>query len=470
MGKASFKSLAEAFPEIAKEWHSGKNGPVTPFDVASKSIKKYWWKCKDNPKHEWQSRVQDRTLKAAGCPLCSHKYVTDENRLTVRYPEVAAEWHPTKNRFLYSRIEGWEGHKNRQFPSHKLPEKNRRLQPSDLSYASNEVVTWQCKNNPEHVWDAKVLSRTIGDRGCPFCSGNKVSADNNLEAVYPQIAKQWHASRNLPLTPRDITPGSNRVFWWRCFKSADHVWQAKVNSILRSRKADKNGCPFCAGNKVASNNNLERIYPDVAKLWHKELNGDLKPSDVTSRSTKKVYWQCPKSKGHVWQALVDGVVSVVLKGNSGCPYCTGKRASDESSLASLHPELVNRWDEDLNFPLTPDDVTAKSGRIVWWRCLDDSSHVFQLKIQPMVANFERGSKGKCPQCEQEGSLGQAHPDVALLFHPDRNQPLTINEVGPGSHKKVWWQCPYVQSHVWEQTVRKRLSSWKLGISCPTCKR
>lgn len=470
MTKSISKTLENAFPEIAEEWHPVKNAGVRPSDVACHSNKKYWWKCKENAKHVWLARIEDRTAKKAGCPYCSRKYVTDENRLSIRYPNVAAEWHPSQNRFLYSRIEGWQGHKNRQFPSHELPEKNRRLEPSDLSYASNEIATWQCKKNAEHVWDAKVLSRTIGGHGCPYCSGNAVSKDNNLAAVHPQIAKQWHPSRNLPLTAKDVTPGSRRVIWWRCFKSADHVWQASVYSILRSRRAGKIGCPYCAGSKVAPDNNLAKVHPPVAKLWHRELNESLKPTDVTFGSNKSVFWQCPQSTKHVWQAPVATLVFLMSKGKSGCPFCSGKKAGEDNSLAAKCPDAVKLWHSQLNFPTTADDVTAGSGRLAWWHCVDTPQHAFELKVQEMVKNVEHGTKAKCPQCFVENSLGQAYPDVALLFHPERNKPLTINEIHPGSHKKVWWQCPYVNSHVWEQTVRKRITSWEIGFSCPTCKR
>lgn len=470
MPKTFLESLKDSVPEIAADWHPSKNGSTTPDKVAAKSTKKYWWKCKEDPLHAWQATVQDRTLKRSGCPYCSHKFVSDENRFSILYPEVAAEWHPTKNRFLYSKVEGWEGHKNRQFPAHKLPEKNRRLLPSDLSYASNETITWQCKKNPEHIWDAKVLSRTIGKRGCPYCSGNKVSADNNLLAINPQIAKQWHPTRNLPFTPKDITSASNRVFWWRCFKFADHIWQAKVNSILRSRRSGKSGCPFCAGAKVSNDNSLQTKYPKVAKLWHKELNGDLQPKDVTSRSSKEFFWQCPKSAGHNWKASVSNMILVAGKGNSGCPYCSGKRASDENSLAALYPQIAERFHIELNFPLTAEGVTAGSGRNVFWHCLENPTHAFQYKIQAMVASFEKGTNANCTQCKRESSLGHSYPEVALLFHPERNYPLNINEVHPGSHTKVWWQCPYERTHVWEQAVRQRVSSWQLGINCPTCKK
>ena len=62
--------LATTHPLLAKEWHSTKNGNITPYGVVAGSGKKIWWKCSRNPKHEWRAVIYSRTLH--GCPYCSH--------------------------------------------------------------------------------------------------------------------------------------------------------------------------------------------------------------------------------------------------------------------------------------------------------------------------------------------------------------------------------------------------------------
>ena len=32
-----------------------------------------------------------------GCPYCGHQLASPDNNLTVHYPELISEWHPTKN-------------------------------------------------------------------------------------------------------------------------------------------------------------------------------------------------------------------------------------------------------------------------------------------------------------------------------------------------------------------------------------
>ena len=61
--------LATVNPELAKEWNYEKNINLTPNDVTISSGKKVWWKCLKNSKHEWESRISNRT-NGRGCPHC----------------------------------------------------------------------------------------------------------------------------------------------------------------------------------------------------------------------------------------------------------------------------------------------------------------------------------------------------------------------------------------------------------------
>ena len=65
-------------------------------------------------------------------------------------------------------------------------------------------------------------------------------------------------------------------------------------------------------------NDLATTHPNIAAEWHPTKNGDLKPSDVSSFSHKKVWWLC--AKGHEWQAQINAR----NRGN-GCPFCAKKK-------------------------------------------------------------------------------------------------------------------------------------------------
>lgn len=61
-------------------------------------------------------------------------------------------------------------------------------------------------------------------------------------------------------------------------------------------------------------NDLITFSKRIASEWHPIKNGNLTPLDVTSKSSRKVWWKC--SKGHEWQATVASRTS-----GGGCPVC-----------------------------------------------------------------------------------------------------------------------------------------------------
>ena len=138
---------------------------------------------------------------------------TQDYNLAVRYPELLKEWHPTRN---------------------------GDLTPWDVTHGSSRKVWWICHKG--HEWDAVIFNRIKGI-GCPYCSGNKVGEDNNLAVRYPDIAKEWHPTKNKALTPYNVTPRSGRKVWWRC--KVGHEW----DSIIANRTISK-GCPYCSGKRV----------------------------------------------------------------------------------------------------------------------------------------------------------------------------------------------------------------------------
>ena len=75
-------------PHLAKEWHSVKNGNLSPQNVMPGSQKKAWWTCRKG--HEWQARISHRS-KGAGCPYCSGRKADINTCLPPTNPSLAPE-------------------------------------------------------------------------------------------------------------------------------------------------------------------------------------------------------------------------------------------------------------------------------------------------------------------------------------------------------------------------------------------
>ncbi|MBC8265508.1 MAG: hypothetical protein H8E84_00920 [Flavobacteriales bacterium] len=349
------KSLAEVNLELAKQWHPTKNGGLTPFDVFAKSGIKVWWKCDKGDDHEWETRIINRkTINNTKCPICSgHKTVLSNSILTT-HPEIAKQWHPTKNKGLF---------------------------PESFSKGSHQNIWWKCNKGEDHEWQISIKHRTTGN-GCRICSGYKVVRSNSLELTHPELTKEWHPTKNGILTPRDIHIGSSTNIWWKCDKGDDHIWKAPP--LHRGRRGD--GCPVCSGFKVVKSNCLATTHPEIAKQWHATKNTNLTPDNVTSGSNRRVWWVCLKNKRHIFKSTIYG------RKLYGCPICANQIVTDENCLSKTHPKIAQQWHPTKNGNLTPEDVVAGSFKKIWWKCNKGEDHVWKT----IVVSRKYGRA--CPYC------------------------------------------------------------------------
>jgi uncharacterized protein YndB with AHSA1/START domain len=268
----------------------------------------------------------------------------------------------------------------------------------------------------------------------------------------PDLVAEWHRTKNLPLTPWDVTAGMETRVWWKCRKGPDHVWQARVIG----RAYAGNGCPFCANREVSRKSSLAVLAPKIAREWHPTKNGTVKPTDVVPGSAKRVWWRC--HVGHEWQTSLVQRTRI----GTGCPYCVGYRVTPERTLAALFPAVAKTWHPKKNGRLKPSDVSAGSAKKVWWLC--KRGHEWEASL-----NSRTGRGTGCPMCAghqvtPETSLAAVDPAIAATWHPTRNGRLRPKDVMPNSRRDVWWRCPKGSDHVWKISICARRTS----PNCPFC--
>ena len=263
--------------KILNQWDYDRNEGITPKDLLAGLFlhKAFWWICSEG--HRWQAKYTNAVPK---CAVCDHI----ERSLLKVNPALAKEWHPTKN---------------------------ETLGPVDVFPSSRKKIWWLCKK--KHEWESQINSRNASGSLCPFCAGKKACKENCLATINPNLTKQWHPTKNGNLTPKDVTPKSNKKVWWQC--TSGHEWQANVYD-----RDHGDSCPYCACRKVCDDNSLSNVNPQLSKEWHLTKNGRLRPQDVVYGSTKKVWWRC--FVGHSWQAVIRH-----RNAGDGCPYCSGRYSS-----------------------------------------------------------------------------------------------------------------------------------------------
>ena len=163
------------------------------------------------------------------------------------------------------------------------PTLNGDRKPSEVRAGSNQKVWWQCEHG--HAWFAPPVGRKRGE-GCPDCAPIKAAikratpkAGKSLTDLYPEIAADWHPTKNAPHTAADVNPGSKTKRHWLCQTCG---WEWKTDPDHRTRS--KRGCPACARAKISSDKSkpgpgesLAEKLPELAAEWHPTLNAPRTP-------------------------------------------------------------------------------------------------------------------------------------------------------------------------------------------------
>ena len=419
-------SLQEHNPDLLQEWNYDKNDllGISPHKISYSSQKKVWWKCTICG-YEWKTSVSNRVGRnKTGCPRCNAQHGTSFSEQAVFY-FLKMYWNKNiHNRYrvdnkieidIYSidkkigiEYDGAYWHRNkRDEDKHKeqqLVESGitlYRIIESDENRVDGNKIYYNVYKQHDYDNLSWAISRLLDKLGAgslliDVCAHQiKISEQyrtnvlkNSLAVSNPELAKQWHPTKNGTLTPYNFHPNSNDKVWWLC-PQCGYEWKAIISNRNKGY-----GCPACAGRVIWKGNDLETLYPDIAKQWHPTLNEGRKPSEFRPRSGKTVFWLCPNCN-HIWkERICDRVIGC------GCPECAKKiRAfklsipKEGHSLSEKCPDLLKEWNYEKNNELGifPDNVSYGSNKKVWWKCIK-CGHEWQSTIN----NRSRGKN--CPHC------------------------------------------------------------------------
>jgi predicted Zn-ribbon and HTH transcriptional regulator len=283
----------------------------------------------------------------------------------------------------------------------------------------------------------------------------------------PELAVEWHPTRNAAVSPAVLGMYSLEVVWWRC-AGCGHEWQATVKS-----RAHGAGCPSCyrehnrrslreanarRRDAAVARRPLASTHPQLAGEFHRARNPGLDASSVSAGSELRVWWRCATC-GHEWQAKITNRTNRVRP--SGCPACAGKAIPRQRSLAARHPDLCAEWDGTRNGELDPFALSPGSGRPAWW-CCGACGHEWQARVE------SRAKHGTgCPACYAESLTPPVSDSRELLpqWHPTRNHDLDPQTIRQASDQRVWWRCPTC-GHEWQAGPASRRRRPHRG--CPRC--
>lgn len=446
--KVDFKeSLAKFYPKIAKEWHPTKNGNLKPFEVAPHCRLKVWWLCPY--KHDYPAGIGERTRKKpTGCSVCDGKRVSPETCIVNLYPELIKEWDWKKNNKInLDPYQLTKGDHHKAWWICKYCEKSY-----DSVIYNRTVGSKGCKDCGNKRGVKKRIKKIIKNIGSLF-------------EVYPEISKEWHPTKNGNLKPKNVSYGSNKKVFWKC--KFGHVWDTSITNRTGKAKTgcpyctkrvsqgevriysellnffnkielharienlevdilikklglaiELDGYPWHKGREnrdISKNINLEKLGLKVFRLRDRELKkikcnystfkannvciGDvknilifiLKNYKLSKNFLKKINRYINYQENFLSQKLYEKILKTFPGSIKG------------KSLADTNPELIEEWDFNKNFPLTPNDFTKGSHRSVHWICKRNKDHKW-----PAIIKDRAGSKSQCPTCSRNDLKGSGH--------------------------------------------------------------
>ena len=430
-GYNDVKCLEAGLPRM---WHPVKNGSLVPEEVSDRSATKVWWQC-PTCGFDWRETLRLTHYMARKCPACEGRrrrgfLVPKLNALAAVRPDLAAQWHPTLN---------------------------GDLDVSEAYKGSRKVVWWLGPCG--HAWRESIACRVDRhDLSCPYCANRRVlSGINDIASVHPELAAQWHQSKNGALLPSQVRFNSTKAVWGK--GPCGHEWDSTPERRHRGEE-----CPICANRRVLEGfNDLASQRPDIAAQWHPTLNGNLQPKDVTTGSGKNIWWIC--DGGHAWQRHVANRTS---DKDVGCPYCHGTMVlAGFNDLATTHRKIARQFHPTKNGELKASDVMAKNTGKVWWKCRQGHEWQASPRSRTQDAKHDPG----CPYCANrkawpgDNDLGTVAPDIAALWHPHMNRKITPRDVTAHSGKVVWWKGSTC-GHSFKMKVSQRAKA-SSGY-CPIC--
>lgn len=375
-----FSDIATTHPYILEEWDYEKN-TVLPTEIGVGTHHKIWWKCPFG--HSYQAYPSNRCGKThSGCPICDKENHTS-------FPEQAVffyikKYFPDAINSNKTRIgmevdiyipsidiaieyDGKTWHNNNSYEVNKnqvckenglvlirIREEGLKVYDDCICLVRNNV-----RNNSSLTTVIKDLLKTIDnidadidverDSALIYSSYIETRKQKSLASNYPEIAKEWHPTKNGQLTPMMVAPIANKVVWW--LGECGHEYQMEVGN----RTNQNCGCPYCSGKRIligfndfetwCKNNNEQHLLDE----WDFSKN-TLLPSEVTKSSDKLIYWKCSRCS-NVWRTKVDSRTRM----NSGCPKCASYFRNIKPIInidTNVKYESILKASEELNISRT----------------------------------------------------------------------------------------------------------------------
>ncbi len=299
--------LATTHPKLAAEWHPTKNGALRPTEVSHGQATVIWWVCPEG--HEYTASLLHRS-SGTNCPKCNSGRQTSFAEQAIyyyvkkvfpdaisRYTEIFSKgmeldiYIPSTNLGIEYDGMAWhkEDRRSSETKKYKICQENgiRLLRLIENPSKSSNIITADESLSIEDgpMYEKKHLEKAIRlllDKIDPelnmwtmrkpvFHSKVDINIERDeseirkymikipkisLAKEYPELAKEWHPTKNGQLTPDKVKPHSDIVVWWLCPKCG-YEYEASIG-----HRSYGTGCPKCGVTKSAHKRSKQVVMLD----------------------------------------------------------------------------------------------------------------------------------------------------------------------------------------------------------------
>ena len=458
---------------IRLDWDENQN-TVSFDELTPGSHERCTWRC-HTCGYVWPAFVYNRFIGGTDCPACAGRVVTDTNNLAALHPDLAAMWDYKEN---------------------------GALTPRDVVPGSHKKAFFKCRNG--HSYERGISQFVRNGGACKYCAGQAATPEDNLTVTNPDLVREWHPTRNRALRPEDFKRGSNAIVWWKDRKGSE--WRASISkraiygqrSPMSSYRISTNQLRVYAELKTVWKDavldgsihgfSVDVYIPSISTVveldgypWHESrlLHDTKKTEGLTAQGIRLIRMRdvkLPRIHGEVIpysepfnKKHVDALFALLGSLNAKIQdYLSSSDWKNPSlyrklfsrlafpdrtkSLAYRFPAIAREWDYEANAPMLPTMVSAKSPRVVFFRC-----PVCGESYDARVCHRTDMGTG-CPYCSghrvtPERSAIALHPGMFKDWDWDENK-VDPHTLSVNCNTSFWWKCPH--GHKYQAPLNRKM--------------
>ena len=279
----------------------------------------------------------------------------------------------------------------------------------DLTKGSNVEVNGKCDGcGKDLVWSYNDYNHVVKEDGCTYCQvcGNNLARSGEafsksfydwcIENKRQDILSRWDCELNN-CSPKDITYGTNKKYWFKCDKHPEHESELKSINKLTNDKDKSICCIQCSSVAQYILDNFPNN--DLYEIWDKDKNKEVNPWKIKCGNRSKKYWFICQEKDYhgSYEMTCDN-----FSRGQRCPYC-GCKNGKVHPKDSIGQYIIDKYGEKFLHKIwsdknnkAPFEDARTTKKKVWWRC-PEGKHEDYLRACRDSFSYEF----RCPKCVEE---------------------------------------------------------------------